>query len=55
MFSLNLKRPSTMPDQNQALPDRDQEIQITNRHFVNGNPIKGPFPENLEVFPNLLS
>jgi len=49
MFSLKLKRPSTIPDKDQALPDRQQEIQVTNRHFVNGNPIKGPFAENLET------
>lgn len=32
-----------------ALPDRPEEIQINNKHLVLGNPLKEPFPENLEM------
>ena len=32
-----------MPSKEDALPGRDQEIQISKKHFVNGNPIKSPF------------
>jgi len=32
-----------MPSKEEALPGRDQEIQISKKHFVNGNPIKPPF------------
>ncbi len=46
---LSFLRPATMPDPASAIPDRMEEIEVTNRHFVNGNPIKGPFPENLET------
>ena len=46
---LSFMRPSTVPEADKALPDREQEIAVSNRHFVNGNPIKGPFPEGLET------
>jgi len=38
----------TLPDPSQALPGRDTEMPITNKHFVTGNPITPPFPANLE-------
>jgi peptide-methionine (S)-S-oxide reductase len=37
----------TLPDPAQALPGRDTEMPITNKHFVTGNPIAPPFPANL--------
>lgn len=39
----------TMPSADEALPGRDESMPVTNRHFVNGHPIKPPFPENLEM------
>ena len=44
---LTLKK-STLPELSQALPGRTTEMEITNRHFVSGNPIKSPFLANLE-------
>ena len=41
-------KPARLPEPQQALPDRDKAISVNNRHYVNGNPIRGPFPENLE-------
>ena len=38
-----------MPDPDRALPDREQPIEVTNRHFVNGNPIKEPFPPHMST------
>jgi peptide-methionine (S)-S-oxide reductase len=38
----------TLPDPKQALPGRSTPMLVTNRHFVTGNPIVPPFPENLE-------
>lgn len=38
----------TLPDPSQALPGRDAKMVITNKHFVTGNPIAPPFPENLQ-------
>ncbi|MDH3639709.1 MAG: peptide-methionine (S)-S-oxide reductase MsrA, partial [Gammaproteobacteria bacterium] len=31
-----------------ALPGRETEMPIADRHYVNGNPLKPPFPEGLE-------
>ena len=47
MFSF--MRPSAVPDPGKALPDRDEQIPVTNSHYVNGNPIKGPFPKGMET------
>ena len=38
----------TLPDPSQALPGRETEMRITNKHFVTGNPIAPPFPANLQ-------
>ena len=46
MFAFS--KPTTIPEPDQALPDREQVIQVTNQHYVNGNPILGPFPDHLE-------
>ncbi len=36
-----------MPDRGAALPGRDTAMPVPERHFVNGNPLKGPFPDNM--------
>lgn len=38
----------TMPAAAEALPGRSQALSIQNRHFVNGEPIQGPFPEQYQ-------
>lgn len=38
----------TIPSPEEALPGRDREMPFENRHFVNGNPLKPPFPDGLE-------
>jgi peptide-methionine (S)-S-oxide reductase len=37
-----------MPTVEDALPGREDVMPVTNRHTVNGAPIKGPFPAGLE-------
>ncbi len=37
-----------LPSKEQALPGRDTPIALSCTHFVNGNPITGPFPDHLE-------
>ncbi|MCT7376171.1 peptide-methionine (S)-S-oxide reductase MsrA [Chelativorans salis] len=37
-----------MPAPEQALPGRPEPIPTANRHFVNGKPLKGPYPEGTE-------
>ena len=34
-----------LPSENEALPGRDQAMPVPPAHFVNGNPLKGSFPE----------
>ena len=36
-----------MPEE--TLPGREQSVTVPARHFVNGNPLVGPFPDNLET------
>lgn len=38
-----------MPTPAQALPGRTTPVQLSNRHYVNGNPIYAPFPTGIEV------
>jgi peptide-methionine (S)-S-oxide reductase len=38
-----------MPTAAQALPGRDQPIATAERHFVNGRPLKGPYPPQCET------
>ncbi len=45
MFSLFKK--TQMPTE--TLPDRAEEIQVPKTHYVNGNPLKGPFPAGFET------
>lgn len=37
-----------MPTRDSALLGRDTPMEVSNRHYVNGNPIKPPFPENTQ-------
>jgi peptide-methionine (S)-S-oxide reductase len=39
---------TVMPHPAEALPGRKSPMPITNRHFVNGNPITPPFPNHLQ-------
>ena len=45
MFST---RKATMPPADKALPGRDEPMPVPDTHFVNGQPIKAPFPDHLE-------
>ena len=35
---------SRMPSPEDALPGRDERMAVPSKHFVNGNPLEGPFP-----------
>ena len=47
MFSLDKK--IELPTQEQALPGRDEPMQVPEQHYVNGNRLAPPFPENTEI------
>jgi len=42
-------RKTTMPAPGAALPGRPEPIASAETHFVNGRPLKGPYPEGLET------
>jgi peptide-methionine (S)-S-oxide reductase len=39
----------TVPSPEEALPGRSTEISVPATHFVNGNPLKPPFPNTMEM------
>jgi peptide-methionine (S)-S-oxide reductase len=43
-----LKKKMQMPTAKEALPGRDAPMSVTNRHYVNGNPIQPPFPAEMQ-------
>jgi peptide-methionine (S)-S-oxide reductase len=43
------KKPLDLPTPDTALPGRAAAIPTAETHFVNGRPLKGPYPEGLEV------
>jgi peptide-methionine (S)-S-oxide reductase len=40
------RKPAAMPSPAEALPGRAEPIPTAETHFVNGRPLKGPFPES---------
>ena len=43
------KKPMDLPTADTALPGRATALPTASTHFVNGRPLKGPYPEGLEV------
>ena len=42
------KKSPAMPRSGEALPGRAAPIATASKHFLNGNPLKGPYPEGAE-------
>ncbi len=49
MAIFGLGKKLTIPTPEQALPGRSQEMRVPEKHFINGNPLKGPFPPGMEM------
>jgi len=45
---MRLDKKSTLPSRADALPGRDYCMPLPATHFVNGNPLQGPFAEHLQ-------
>jgi peptide-methionine (S)-S-oxide reductase len=45
---LGLNKKSQLPSEDAALPGRQTPMTVDSHHFVNGNSIKPPFPEDIE-------
>jgi peptide-methionine (S)-S-oxide reductase len=41
-------RKTTLPDRTDALPGRDTAMPVPEHHFINGNPLQPPFPDNMQ-------
>ena len=44
-----LRKSLELPTRETALPGRDQPLRTAERHFVNGHPLKGPYPEGAQL------
>ncbi len=44
-----LRKSPEMPTADQALPGRAEPIRTAERHFVNGRPLKGPYPDGMRL------
>ena len=44
-----LSRKVSIPAPEAALRGRDEPIPTAEKHFVNGRPLKGPYPDNLKT------
>jgi peptide-methionine (S)-S-oxide reductase len=44
---MHVRRPLDIPSPAQALPGRDAPIATARSHFLNNQPLKGPYPQGL--------
>ncbi|WP_137134907.1 peptide-methionine (S)-S-oxide reductase MsrA [Rhizobium sp. FKY42] len=50
MFLIDMfNKKTVMPTPDTALPGRTEPLPTATHHFVNGNPLKGPYPDHLNV------
>ncbi len=49
MNLFGIRKKHSMPTPDTALPGREAPMPVPERHFVNGNPLQGPFAEELQL------
>ncbi|MBD2325463.1 peptide-methionine (S)-S-oxide reductase MsrA [Alkalinema sp. FACHB-956] len=49
MVLFGFGKKATMPSKESALPGRAEQMPVPAQHFVNGNPLKPPFPAGMEM------
>lgn len=49
MALFGLGKKAAMPSQAEALPGRSEPIPVPDRHYVNGNSLKPPYPDGMET------
>ncbi|MBW4632810.1 MAG: peptide-methionine (S)-S-oxide reductase MsrA [Iphinoe sp. HA4291-MV1] len=49
MVLFGFGKKSTLPTPEEALPGRSEEMLVPDRHYVNGHPLKPPYPEGMEI------
>ena len=48
MVLFGFGKKAAMPSPEEALPGRDKPMPVPEKHYVNGHPLKPPFPEGME-------
>ena len=48
MSLFDIRKKHALPTADVALPGRDEVMPVPQQHFVNGNPLQGPFPQHLQ-------
>ena len=48
MKLFDIRKKHGLPTEESALPGRAEVMPVPERHFVNGNPLQGPFPQHLQ-------
>ncbi|MEL6780145.1 MAG: peptide-methionine (S)-S-oxide reductase MsrA [Cyanobacteria bacterium J06597_16] len=48
-FGMGMGKKDVIPSAKDALPGRDKEMPVPGKHYVNGNLIKGDFPDGMEL------
>ena len=43
------RKSATMVAPDEALPGRSESMRVPETHFVNGNPLQGPWPDGMEI------
>ncbi|QFU75049.1 peptide-methionine (S)-S-oxide reductase MsrA [Halioglobus maricola] len=49
MSLFNIRKKHSLPTAETALPGRTEALPVAQVHFVNGNPMQGPFPNEMAV------
>ncbi|HEY9673599.1 MAG TPA: peptide-methionine (S)-S-oxide reductase MsrA [Waterburya sp.] len=49
MVLFGFGKKNALPTPEQALPGRAESMPVPSRHYVNGNPLKPPFPDGMEI------
>ena len=49
MVLFGFGKKSSLPSPQEALPGRAEPMSVPTTHFVNGNPLKPPFPKGMET------
>ena len=48
-MSILMRKSISMPSPEKALPGRTTPMPVPEKHFVNGHPLKGPFPPTIRI------
>lgn len=48
-FGMGNGKKDAIPDAKDTLPGRDKEMAVPDKHYVNGNQLKAPFPQGMEL------